>query len=168
MIKYDCCAILHFLKESELMIMDAKILIINGPNMNMLGTREVNVYGEKNLEEINSSIVKYFVNENVNIDFYQSNLEGEIINKLQDCRNVYDGVVINPGAYCHYSIAILDAIRAIHTPVVEVHISNIYSREEYRKHSVTAEGCIGIISGFGYFSYILGVQALLNIKCDRD
>jgi 3-dehydroquinate dehydratase-2 len=137
-----------------------KFLVINGPNLNMLGTREVDIYGKTTLQEINSSIVKHFIDLDLDIHFYQSNSEGDIISKLQCAPKEFEGIVINPGAYSHYSIAILDAIKAIDLPVVEVHISNIYKREEYRKKSITAEGALGVISGFGYYSYILAIDYL--------
>ena len=138
-----------------------KILIINGPNLSMLGKREPNIYGDKSLDEINDLIKNTFKNHK--FSFFQSNEEGKIINEILNCYESYDGIVINPGAYSHYSIAILDALKTINIPTVEVHISNIYKREEYRKKSVTAEGAIGIISGFGYKSYILGVMALEDL-----
>jgi len=138
-----------------------KILIINGPNLNMLGRREKGIYGSLTLEEINQLIIDEFKSSNVNMDFFQSNEEGKIITELQLSEEVYDGVIINPGAYSHYSIAILDAIRSINIPVVEVHLSNIHSREEYRRKTVTGEGALGIISGFGHYGYIMAVNALM-------
>ena len=138
------------------------ILIINGPNLNLLGLREKNIYGTSTLNDINSMIVNKFKDSSIVFEFFQSNSEGEIVSKIQQAVLKQDGIVINPGAYSHYSIAILDAIRSIDIPVVEVHISNIFSREEYRKKSITAEGCIGLISGFGYYGYILAVDALLS------
>ncbi|SHF18656.1 type II 3-dehydroquinate dehydratase [Clostridium fallax] len=135
-----------------------KILIINGPNLSMLGIREPNIYGKMTLDEINNVIKNNFKNHD--IDFFQSNEEGKIINKILEANSFYDGIVINPAAYSHYSIGILDAIKSIDIPVVEVHLSNIYKREEYRKKSITGEGAVGVISGFGYNSYILGVEAL--------
>ncbi|RXM57168.1 type II 3-dehydroquinate dehydratase [Clostridium tetani] len=141
------------------------ILIINGPNLNLLGVREKNIYGSSTLEDINSTIMKNFDEDLVKINFYQSNIEGEIVSKIGDAPKEYNGIVINPAAYSHYSIAILDAIKSINIPVVEVHISNIYKREEYRRKSVTGEGCIGVISGFGYYGYIMAINYLLkNIK----
>jgi len=137
-----------------------KILVINGPNLNMLGKREKGIYGNVSLEEINHLITKEFEGSDVKIDYFQSNEEGKIITEVQLSEEAYDGVIINPGAYSHYSIAILDAIRAIHIPVIEVHLSNIHSREEYRRKTVTGEGCLGIISGFGYYGYIMAVNAL--------
>ncbi|QBD85113.1 type II 3-dehydroquinate dehydratase [Clostridium tetani] len=141
------------------------ILIINGPNLNLLGIREKNIYGSTTLEDMNSTIMKNFDEDLVKINFYQSNIEGEIVSKIGDAPKEYNGIVINPAAYSHYSIAILDAIKSINIPVVEVHISNIYKREEYRRKSVTGEGCIGVISGFGYYGYIMAINYLLkNIK----
>lgn len=138
------------------------ILIINGPNLNLLGKREPDIYGNITLEDINSKIKSHFKNENLKIDFFQSNEEGKIINKIIESEQKYDAIVINPAAYSHYSIAILDAIRSIVIPVVEVHLSNIYKREEYRKKSVTAEASLGIISGFGYYGYIMAIEFILN------
>lgn len=133
--------------------------------MNLLGVREKNIYGSSTLEDINSTIMKNFDEDLVKINFYQSNIEGEIVSKIGDAPKEYNGIVINPAAYSHYSIAILDAIKSINIPVVEVHISNIYKREEYRRKSVTGEGCIGVISGFGYYGYIMAINYLLkNIK----
>ncbi|KHO38983.1 3-dehydroquinate dehydratase [Clostridium tetani] len=141
------------------------ILIINGPNLNLLGVREKNIYGSTTLEDMNSTIMKNFDEDLVKINFYQSNIEGEIVSKIGDAPKEYNGIVINPAAYSHYSIAILDAIKSINIPVVEVHISNIYKREEYRRKSVTGEGCIGVITGFGYYGYIMAINYLLkNIK----
>lgn len=133
--------------------------------MNLLGIREKNIYGSTTLEDMNSTIMKNFDEDLVKINFYQSNIEGEIVSKIGDAPKEYNGIVINPAAYSHYSIAILDAIKSINIPVVEVHISNIYKREEYRRKSVTGEGCIGVISGFGYYGYIMAINYLLkNIK----
>ena len=144
-----------------------KILIINGPNLNMLGKREKGIYGNMTLEEINQLIAKEFVGSDVIIDCFQSNEEGKLITEIQLAEDAYDGVIINPGAYSHYSIAILDAIRAIAIPVIEVHLSNIHSREEYRRKTVTGEGCLGIISGFGYYGYIMAVNALINTMAGK-
>ncbi|MGO5066293.1 MULTISPECIES: type II 3-dehydroquinate dehydratase [unclassified Clostridium] len=138
------------------------ILIINGPNLSLLGKREPDIYGNITLEDINSKIKSHFKNENLKIDFFQSNEEGKIINKIIQSEQKYNAIVINPAAYSHYSIAILDAIRSIVIPVVEVHLSNIYKREEYRKKSVTAEASLGVISGFGYYGYIMAIEFILN------
>ncbi|NFM17439.1 type II 3-dehydroquinate dehydratase [Clostridium sporogenes] len=138
------------------------ILIINGPNLNLLGKREPDVYGNITLEDINKEIKSHFKNEDLKIDFFQSNEEGTIINKIIESEKKYNAIVINPAAYSHYSIAILDVIRSINIPVVEVHLSNIYRREEYRKKSVTAEASLGVISGFGYYGYIMAIEFILN------
>lgn len=139
-----------------------KILIVNGPNLNLLGVREKSVYGSLTLEEINHKVKNFQYNYEVSIDFFQSNNEGEIITAIGEAMYKYSGIVINPAAYSHYSIAILDAIRSVNIPSVEVHLSNIYKREEYRRKSVTAEGCIGVLTGFGYFGYIMAVNAIIN------
>ncbi|WP_055667678.1 type II 3-dehydroquinate dehydratase [Desnuesiella massiliensis] len=139
-----------------------KILVINGPNLDRLGMREKNIYGSLKLNEINEIIQNYFKNKNTFIDFIQSNDEGKIISEIGNSEEKYNGIVINPGAYSHYSIGILDAIRGINIPVVEVHLSNIHSREEYRKKTITGEGCLGVISGFGHYSYIMAINALID------
>ncbi|PIH05604.1 type II 3-dehydroquinate dehydratase [Clostridium combesii] len=138
------------------------ILVINGPNLNLLGKREPDIYGNITLENINQKIKLHFKNEDLKIDFFQSNEEGKIIDKIIESEKKYNAIVINPAAYSHYSIAILDAIRSINIPVVEVHLSNIYKREEYRKKSVTAEASLGVISGFGYYGYIMAIEFILN------
>lgn len=138
-----------------------RILVIHGPNLNLLGTRERETYGQETLEEVNRHIASQF--KNIEIEFFQSNSEGEIIDAIQRAEKDFDGIVINPGGLTHYSIAIRDAIAAVKMPVVEVHLSNIYSREEFRHRSVIAPVCKGQISGFGKESYVLGVQALLRI-----
>jgi len=138
-----------------------RILIIHGPNLNLLGTREREIYGQETLEEVNRYIADQF--DDLKIEFFQSNSEGEIIDAIQRAEKDFDGIVINPGGLTHYSIAIRDAIAALKIPVVEVHLSNIYSREEFRHRSVIAPVCRGQISGFGKESYVLGIQALLKI-----
>jgi len=139
-----------------------KILVINGPNLNLLGTREPEVYGKLTLEDINKSLEDYSKDLNVEIEFYQSNIEGEIVNKIQWAKENCAGIVINPAAYTHTSVAIRDAISAISLPTVEVHISNIHNREEFRKNSFIAPVCIGQLSGFGLNSYKLGLKALVD------
>lgn len=144
-----------------------KFIVINGPNINMLGNRENEIYGDMYYEDICEKIVDKGRKLDVDINIFQSNIEGEIISAIQDADGVYDGIIINPAAYTHYSIAILDALKAVNIKAVEVHISNINNREEFRKNSVTAEGCIGQISGFGIHSYILAIQALKTILQDK-
>ncbi len=134
------------------------ILIINGPNLNMLGKREPNWYGHLLLEEINNKILDFAQNKNIELGFFQSNIEGEIINQIQESIEHYNGIIINAGAYSHTSIAIRDAISSIHIPVIEVHISNIFNRESFRHHSSLAPVCVGSIVGFGYLSFILALQ----------
>lgn len=136
------------------------IHIINGPNLNLLGKREPDVYGNQTFEDYFEELKKEF-NE-VNLTYYQSNVEGELINNLQQNGFSTDGIILNAGGYTHTSIAIADAIAAIKTPVVEVHISNIFAREEYRHHSMIAGKCIGSISGFGLYSYSLAIAAIVN------
>lgn len=138
-----------------------KIIVINGPNLNMLGKREPDIYGNETLDDL-TKYVKDEFKDDVDIEFFQSNHEGYIIDKLHEANEKFDGVVINPGAFTHYSYAIHDAIKSISTKVVEVHISNIHQREEFRQKSVTAGACIGQISGFGFESYILGIKSLLK------
>lgn len=141
-----------------------KIIVINGPNLNMLGKREKSIYGNNTLKDLEDYISNKFkkVNDEIIIEFFQSNHEGCIIDKIHESMDRYDGIVLNPGAFTHYSYAIHDAIKSIDINVVEVHISNIHKREEFRQKSVTASACIGQISGFGFDSYVLGITALIN------
>jgi len=134
------------------------ILIINGPNLNMLGKREPHLYGDMTLDEINKKILDYTQKKNIEVEFFHSNIEGEIINKIHKSVGFFNGIIINGGAYSHTSIAIRDAIASINIPVVEVHISNIFSREDFRHHSYLAPVCVGSIVGFGYLSYILSLE----------
>jgi len=138
------------------------LLVINGPNLNRLGKREPEIYGHLTLEQINEDLSALAKTLDVHIDFFQSNIEGEIINAIHTADDAYDGVIINPAAYTHYSYAIADAIKSITLPFAEVHLSNIYVREEFRSHSVTAASCIGAITGFGAFSYSAGLYALVD------
>ena len=140
-----------------------KVTVIQGPNLNMLGLREQNIYGPMKLEEIHAQMEAVAKENSVEIEFFQSNLEGEIVDKIQECLGDADGIIINPAAYSHTSIAIRDAISAVALPTVEVHISNIYRREEFRAKSMTAAVCTGVISGFGPFGYHLGMISLLQI-----
>lgn len=146
-----------------------KILVIQGPNLNMLGHRDPRLYGQATLEQIHTNM-ENFAKQQTNgkdemkLEFFQSNLEGEIIDKLQECvGGEYDGVLINPGGLAHTSISLADAITASGVPVVEIHLSNIHAREEYRQKSITAGVSVGIISGFGPMGYHLGLIALGNI-----
>ncbi|HWZ14297.1 MAG TPA: type II 3-dehydroquinate dehydratase [Mucilaginibacter sp.] len=137
-----------------------KIQIINGPNLNLLGVREKSIYGDANFETYLTSLRQQY--PNIQIDYYQSNVEGEIINKIHEVGFSYDGIVLNAGAYTHTSVAIADAIAAVNNPVIEVHISNVYKREEFRHHSMLAAGCKGVIAGFGMDSYRLAIESLLT------
>lgn len=132
-----------------------KILIINGPNLNLLGTREPEIYGSVSMEDYLNDLKNEFTDE---IIYYQSNIEGELINRLQE--DDFEAVIINPGAFTHYSYAISDCLKNINKPKIEVHISNIYKREEFRKKSVTAESCDAVISGFGMKGYRLAILSL--------
>lgn len=133
------------------------LLIINGPNLNLLGTREPEIYGSTTMQDCLRDLKEGF--NSINIDYYQSNIEGEIINRLQ--LNNYDAIVINPAAFTHYSYAIADCLKNIDLPKIELHISNIYKREEFRQKSVTAPYCDGIISGFGIKGYRLAIKSLI-------
>ena len=140
-----------------------KILLINGPNLNLLGKRETNIYGNLSLEKIEEISKKKSSELNLNLNFEQSNSESKIIELIHDVEKSYDGLIINPAAFTHTSVAILDALRAIEKPKIEIHLSNIYNREDYRKNSITAPGVNGIICGFGYLSYLLAIEALNNL-----
>lgn len=137
-----------------------KIQIINGPNLNLLGVREPSVYGSEGFESFLETLKRRY--PALDIDYFQSNVEGELINKLHEVGFSYDGVILNGGGYTHTSVAIADAIAAIKTPVVEVHISNIYAREEFRHVSLTGKNCIGVLTGFGMDGYRLAIEHLLG------
>lgn len=137
-----------------------RIQIINGPNINLLGKREPSIYGAVSFEDYLVTLRNLY--PRVEISYYQSNVEGEMINKLHEVGFDYDGIVLNAGAYTHTSIALMDAIRAIHAPVIEVHISNVHKREEFRHKSMISCACLGVICGFGLDSYRLGIEALLD------
>ena len=139
-----------------------KILIINGVNMNMLGFREPEKYGSMTLKDLEKDLYAYSFKLGVDIETFQSNFEGEIVEKIQSAKDNFDGIVINAGAYTHTSVAIRDVISAVNLPTVEVHMTNIYKREEFRHHSYLAPVCIGQISGFGVNSYKLGLNAIVN------
>ncbi|MBI2966559.1 MAG: 3-dehydroquinate dehydratase [Bacteroidetes bacterium] len=139
-----------------------KLIIINGPNLNLLGTREPIVYGNKSFDDYLKELQKYF--PGIQIDYFQSNVEGEIINKLHEVGFSYDGIILNAGGYTHTSVSIADAVGSIKSPVVEVHISNIFAREEYRHVSLIAGKCRGSIIGFGLDSYRLAVESFLALR----
>ena len=137
-----------------------KIIIINGPNLNLLGKREPDVYGEITFDDFFEDLKDIYSGE-VQLSYFQSNIEGELIDKIQEVGFSYHGILLNAGGYTHTSVAIRDAIAAVKTPVIEVHISNIYAREEFRQHSMISAVCKGIISGFGLESYVLALDSFL-------
>lgn len=137
-----------------------KIIIINGPNLNLLGKREPKTYGDKSFDSYLKELVVAF--PNLELTSFQSNMEGEIINKIQETGFSFDGIVLNAGGYTHTSVAIGDAIAAIKTPVIEIHISNVYAREEYRHQSLMAKNCKGVIAGFGLDSYKMAIRSFLK------
>lgn len=139
-----------------------KIIIINGPNLNLLGKREPDIYGDQDFESFFTKVKGQFAD--AHLEYYQSNIEGEIVDKLQHVGFSYDGIILNAAAYTHTSVAISDAIAAISTPVIEVHISNIYSREEFRHKSIISGNCIGQIAGLGLEGYLLALRYFLNKK----
>ncbi len=144
-----------------------EVLVIHGPNLNLLGTRETNVYGQETFDSINTRIKEEARLLGVEVSIIQSNHEGEIIDAIHNSRFKYNAIVINPGAYTHYSIAIRDAIKSVDVPAAEVHLSNIHAREEFRTKSVIAPVCIGQISGFSGDSYILGLRAVV-LHCSKS
>jgi 3-dehydroquinate dehydratase-2 len=139
-----------------------KFLIVNGPNLNLLGKREPSIYGDQSFEAFFETLRKRF--PDADLHYYQSNVEGEIINKLHETGFAFDGIILNAGAYTNTSVAIHDAIGAITTPVVEVHISNVYNREEFRHKSLITSKCIGLLTGFGMEGYAMALSFLLNRK----
>ena len=140
-----------------------KIAVIQGPNLNMLGVKEQHLYGPMSLDQIHEQMKASADQNGVELEFFQSNLEGEIVDRVQECLGTVDGILINPAAFSHTSIAIKDALSAVQLPTVEVHISNIYKREEFRQKSITAGASTGLISGFGPFGYHMGLIALTQI-----
>ena len=139
-----------------------KILVINGVNMNMLGSRETEKYGTMTLKDLEKDLYAFSFELGIDLETYQSNIEGKIVEKIHSAKDGIDGIIINAGAYTHTSIAIRDAISAVNIPTVEVHMTNIYKREEFRHHSYLAPVCIGQISGFGANSYKLGLKAVVD------
>ena len=146
--------------------MKKHIAVVHGPNLNMLGKREVGIYGGDTLEDINTAVAAEAAKLNVTVEFFQSNTEGELVTFIQQCRGRLHGIVLNAGAYTHYSVALRDAISAAQVPTVEAHISNIYKREAFRHISVIAPVCIGQVCGLGAFSYIVGLRALIEDRLD--
>ena len=140
-----------------------KALVIHGPNLNLLGRREPEVYGRMSFEEVNDRIRSAAEELGIEVEIFQSNSEGAIIDAIQYAMDTKDGIIINPGAFTHYSIALRDALASIGLPVIEVHMSNVYAREDFRKISVTAPVAVGVISGFGPESYVLALRALVSV-----
>lgn len=145
-----------------------KILVINGVNMNMLGLRETEKYGTMTLKDLEKELYAFSFELGIDIETFQSNFEGEIVEKIHSSKDNFDGIVINAGAYTHTSVAIRDAITSVDLPAVEVHMTNIYKREEFRHHSYLAPVCIGQISGFGTNSYKLGLKAVVDYLKTND
>ncbi len=139
-----------------------KIQIINGPNLNLLGKRETSIYGSQSFDEFFEVLKKRF--DKINLQYYQSNVEGELVNKLHETGFEFDGIILNAGAYTHTSVAIHDAIAGIKTPVIEVHISNVYGREEFRHKSLITSKCIGLLTGFGLEGYALAITYFNTMK----
>ena len=140
-----------------------KILLVNGANLNMLGIREPEKYGAKTLAEIEQSVIHKGIELGVEINVYQSNIEGEIVEKIQQARGVYDGILINAGGYTHTSVVIRDAITAVQIPTIEVHMTNIHAREEFRHSSLLSGVCKAIVAGFGEDSYLLALEGLVKL-----
>lgn len=140
-----------------------RVMVINGPNLNMVGVREKGIYGTRSFDDICNYIKDEATKRNVEVELFQSNIEGEIINQIHKCYyENFDGIIINPGAYTHYSYAIHDAIKSVNIKTIEVHLSNIHAREEFRHKSVTAPACLGQICGLGEYGYILALDALIK------
>lgn len=153
----------HVSPNQEVGKTDMKLLVINGPNLNMLGIREPEKYGNASLSDIEKDLYAYSFELGIDIETFQSNHEGEIIDKIQQAMGKFEGILINPGAYAHTSVAIRDAISSINLPCVEIHMTNIHAREEFRQKSLLAAVCAGQISGFGQNSYKLGLKALCDL-----
>lgn len=144
-----------------------RFLVLHGPNLNLLGSREPEIYGTTTLAEVDEMIEKAAASAGHDVDTFQSNHEGKLIDKLQDAASEVDGVMINPGGFTHTSVALRDAVQALAIPVVEVHLSNIYAREPFRQHSVLSGACSGVVSGFGPRSYLLALDALIGLLESR-
>ncbi len=145
-----------------------KILLVHGPNLNLLGWREPGIYGTVGFDEINRRMKEVAKENNVELRVFQSNSEGALVDAIQDARNWADGILINPGAYSHYSIALRDALSAVKLPAIEVHLSNIHAREEFRHRLVLTPVCVGMICGLGWRSYLYGLQALIAILQEQE
>jgi len=143
--------------------MKYKIIVINGPNLNLLGEREKEKYGSVSLKDIESDCLKYAKENDIELSFVQSNVEGEIVSIIQDCRNKYSGIIINAAGYTHTSVSILDALKVLKIPIIELHITNIYNREEFRHKSLISKAANGIICGFGVKGYTMALEAMKNI-----
>ena len=163
--KYFLCndsEIISLMVFSRQMTAKFKVLVLNGPNLNMLGKREPEIYGNSTLEDINKEIQKYASQHDIEINFFQSNIEGEIVTRIQECQNS-DGLIINAAAFTHTSVAILDALKSLNIPKIEVHISNIYKREEFRHKSMISSAVTGTICGLGTNGYILAINAMQEL-----
>ena len=158
--QFLCVSPLFITFVKDLTKKDMQILILNGPNLNLLGVREPGIYGNSSFEDYLEKLRKQY--KDITIDYFQSNVEGEMIDKMQEVGFSYDGIVLNAGAYTHTSVALHDCIRALKTPVIEVHISNVHAREEFRHHSMISSACKGVICGFGLDSYRLAIEAILK------
>ena len=143
--------------------MKYKIIVINGPNLNLLGEREKEKYGNVSLKNIEEDCLKYAKKNDIELSFLQSNVEGEIVNLIQDCRNKYSGIIINAAGYTHTSVSILDALKVLKIPIIELHITNIYNREDFRHKSLISKVATGIICGFGVKGYIMALEAMKNL-----
>ena len=143
--------------------MKYKIIVINGPNLNLLGEREKEKYGDISLKKIETECLDFAAKNNIELTFKQSNIEGEIVSLIQECRNKYSGLIINAAGYTHTSVSILDALMVLKIPIIELHITNIYNREEFRHKSLISKAATGIICGFGVKGYIMALEATKNI-----
>ena len=145
-----------------------KIIILNGPNLNLLGEREKNQYGSFTLKDVEKSCKDYANQTNIELSFFQSNVEGELVNQIQNARNTQDGLIINAGGYTHTSVAIHDALKILKIPIIELHISNIYNREEFRHKSLISKVAKGVICGFGAKGYVMALDAMHNFLKDEN